>query len=327
VSSQMVPAGSPAKELTQEEYEALVETCHALQEQVKAGLRKGREAAWQVAQALTLFDEERGWEVLGYETVSEWLADPEIGMGKTTYYRWIQTWKTLAARNVDPSSLGRLDPSKVSIIVPALRSGKASTKDALADVEALAASDLREKYVRPARRLASSTVEDVINAADEDVAFAGTPTYSAALADDPSSIQGPSKPQDEADPSSPLPPTPGSPEIDSEQPHNGAVEVLSPDSDDETGDLDRTPNLSVLGKSSDDDISDADFVRLPLPDALPRLMAAVLKRVLLEVAPKEKKKMSNDLRAEVERVMVLALDAGLVDSLDPEDPEDDPDAV
>jgi hypothetical protein len=93
------------------------------------------------------FDGQSGWRALGYDTIGEWLADPDITMTRSTYYRLISTFQELAVvRHVELPTLGVLDLSKVAIALPALKRGEVSTEDMLADAESLGARDLRIKY-------------------------------------------------------------------------------------------------------------------------------------------------------------------------------------
>jgi hypothetical protein len=148
-----------ARDLTPEEQQELAERAYELQEAVKAGLRAGREALWSLAKALHEIDEVRGWAALGYDTLGEWLADSEIGITRRTYFRLVKTYRGLVVRrSVSATSLQRLDPSKVDIVLPKVEKGDVLLEDALADVEAMPARDLREKYVGH-RRSEPETIE------------------------------------------------------------------------------------------------------------------------------------------------------------------------
>jgi hypothetical protein len=143
------PVAPGARELTAEEADARAKAMFALVEDIKAGLRAGREAMWVVAKGLHEFDEQSGWTALGYEKLGEWLADPDIGMTRSTFYRLVQVYRELVVRRqVSTEHLATLDVSKVQIVLPSVKSGTASLDDALDDVQALGAKDLREKYMR-----------------------------------------------------------------------------------------------------------------------------------------------------------------------------------
>jgi hypothetical protein len=142
------PAGGV--ELTQQEAEKRAEVAFQLNERVKDGLAAGREALWQVAEALYEFNEEAVWTALGYETLADWLADPDIGMTKSTYYRLTRMWRQLVIhRKITPAQIKLLEPSKVDIVLGAVEQGRVSVNKALADAKDMGARDLREVYMRP----------------------------------------------------------------------------------------------------------------------------------------------------------------------------------
>jgi len=134
--------------LTPEDQQELNERAGELDSAIRDGLRRGRQALWDVAEALYEFDEIAGWIPLGCETKTEWLADPEVSMTSATYYRLVSVYRELAVRrHIDLSTLRELDVSKVAIVLPKLQMGKVTKKEALNDAEALASRDLREKYM------------------------------------------------------------------------------------------------------------------------------------------------------------------------------------
>lgn len=136
-----------ARTLTKDEYEAWVNEAAADEQEIKAGLKDARYGLWRAAEALYRFTEHTAWLALGYETIGEWLADPDITLTRATYYRMVDAWREYAVvREVDVSTLRLLDLTKAAIAIPALKAGKATTEDVVSDVEVLGARDLREKY-------------------------------------------------------------------------------------------------------------------------------------------------------------------------------------
>lgn len=139
-----------ARELTAEEHELWVQNAFADQQTIKAGLQEARGGLWKAAEALYRFAETSGWLALGYETIGEWLADPDITLTRPTYFRMTQAWKELAVtRDVPVSTLRQLDLTKTQIALPALKAGRATVDEVIDDVEQLGARDLREKYADP----------------------------------------------------------------------------------------------------------------------------------------------------------------------------------
>jgi hypothetical protein len=136
-----------------EDLTARHERCKQLDQLVKTGLKAGRAAMWATAEALYHFDEESAWTVLGYRSRAEWLADPEVAMTERSYQRLVRVWReAVVRREIDPSSLARLDVSKVEIVLPAVERGWSQLAEALADAEALGWRGLRRKYGRPSER-------------------------------------------------------------------------------------------------------------------------------------------------------------------------------
>lgn len=139
---------APARELTPEEWDARVRDARAIELRTNKAIQAGRSAMWALAEALFDFDEATAWTALGYETLADWLSQPEIGMRKSMYYTLVSAWRQLVVyRQVLPDRMERLDWSKVQIVLPAIRASRVDTDQALDDAEALGASDLRVKYI------------------------------------------------------------------------------------------------------------------------------------------------------------------------------------
>lgn len=139
----------PARDLTPEEAEERAEKCYALEEKVKTNLRVGRESLWEVAQALYEFDESNGWSALGYDKLNDWLAQPDIGISRSHYFRLVSVYHEMVVlRQVDAERLKEIEPQKIQIVLPAVKSGKVQLEEALDDAEALGRRDLRERYFK-----------------------------------------------------------------------------------------------------------------------------------------------------------------------------------
>jgi len=151
------------------EHEAAEEAQIAFQieQQVKRAIRKGREALWELAEALYEFDEARGWQALGHEHLNEWLADNEIGIPRATYYRYVRTWRKLVVeRQIDAARLRQLDQSKVAEVVDKIAAAEVTVDEALDDVEAMGWRDLHERY-RAQKTPSAGTREPEAEALDD----------------------------------------------------------------------------------------------------------------------------------------------------------------
>jgi hypothetical protein len=192
-----VPA-SPV-ELSDEEIAERAQRMFALDQQIRAGLSKGREGLWEAAKALYEFDEQAGWSALQYESVRHYCADPGIEISRSTYKRMKRVYEqTVVLRQIDFDRVKQIDYSKVDIVLDKVRTGRKKMDDALDDAEAMGQRDLREEYWGPAPDDASASSgsidgptdetgvvsgldDDVIegNVVEEDESWVGEPAESA----------------------------------------------------------------------------------------------------------------------------------------------------
>ena len=130
-----------------EQWAAEAADARAIEQRIKAAVADARVAAWDLAEMLWRWDEMRGWLRLGYETLGEWLADPEITMKRSAYYGMVGAWQRLVVeRGVDPERIRLLAPSKVDVVLPAITAGTTTIDEGLGDAEALGEDGLRQKY-------------------------------------------------------------------------------------------------------------------------------------------------------------------------------------
>jgi hypothetical protein len=126
---------------------ASVKKAEATQEKIVKGCEAIRTVWIALAGHLHDFFAMKMWKELGYETFNDWLATPEIDLGRTQVYTLIEAYQELVIeRGVDAEELVGLDVTKIAVVLPAIRSGEVSLDDALADCKVLSRSDLREKY-------------------------------------------------------------------------------------------------------------------------------------------------------------------------------------
>src|SRR6476469_3806958 len=112
------PVAPQAAELSPTEEAERVERCEKLRREILACIRVGRAALWQMASALYRFNEEHGWSAIGYDELSHWLADPDIGMTKSTYHRLVGAWRSLVVEGgMSPEEVEVLDLSKVALVL------------------------------------------------------------------------------------------------------------------------------------------------------------------------------------------------------------------
>jgi hypothetical protein len=127
--------------------EAKVNAAHELEQQIIACARGVALSTWGLAESLYRFHESAAWGLLGYESLGEFLAQPELGMSRTHFFRLTKLWRDLVVvREIEPAKLLQIEPMKLNEVVPAIMRGQVSVDDALSDAQALGARDLRKKY-------------------------------------------------------------------------------------------------------------------------------------------------------------------------------------
>lgn len=140
---------------------APVRRAQKTQEKIVAGCEAIRTVWVALGGYLYEFVGEKMWLELGYETLTDWLATPEIDLGRSQVYALVEAYRELVVeREVALEELGRLDVSKIAVVLPALRAGEVELDEALADCANLSRSDLREKYGKQIESKSSSKGED-----------------------------------------------------------------------------------------------------------------------------------------------------------------------
>jgi hypothetical protein len=86
----VAPYTPEARELSKDEREAWVQSAYAHECQIKDGLTGARSSLWGAAEALYHFSEETGWAALGYETLGEWLASPEVTLAPDLREKYVR---------------------------------------------------------------------------------------------------------------------------------------------------------------------------------------------------------------------------------------------
>lgn len=110
-----------------------------------------------LAAALYAFHTTQAWKELGQERFTDWLADPELGLGRRQAYRMIAAWAWAQDNQISAEELAKCDLTKLSVVLPAITRGDIDIVSALSDVQALSRSDLSAKYGANTEDPASST--------------------------------------------------------------------------------------------------------------------------------------------------------------------------
>lgn len=127
--------------------QSAVDAAFQLERRIFSCAERTAETTWELAEALYLFHKSGGWGLLGYDTLNEFLAQPELGMSRRQFFSLTRMWRDLVVvRQVEVSQLKRIEPAKVQEVVPAVLRGDVDLYRALGDAEALGHRDLRARY-------------------------------------------------------------------------------------------------------------------------------------------------------------------------------------
>lgn len=138
---------TPAKKGPVSRVPASVKKAQATEKKILSGCEAIRTVWIALAGQFYDFFEGKMWTDLGCETFNEWLGQPQIELGRTQVYGLIEAYREFVIeRDVDPAELGGFDHSKLTVVLPAVRSGEVTLEEALSDCESLSRSDLRAKY-------------------------------------------------------------------------------------------------------------------------------------------------------------------------------------
>lgn len=138
--------------MTTKKEAVLAEAAFQVESRIKETIT-GMKQAWVfLAEGLFVFQEKEYWRPLGYASFEEWLAGPEIDLGRRQAYYLIATYKELVVEHgATHAMLENVGISKAKTLLPALRRKKVDLVTALSDAETLASRDLTERYAALAR--------------------------------------------------------------------------------------------------------------------------------------------------------------------------------
>jgi hypothetical protein len=123
------------------------ELAHSAHFKLVEGQRGVRLSLALMAEGCHLLYQQEGWKHLGYETLSEYLAAPEIEISRTDFYRMVEIWSAYVLNGgVEPQTLQGAGPSKLEVPLPALTAGVVSAEQAVADASSMTRKDLRSHY-------------------------------------------------------------------------------------------------------------------------------------------------------------------------------------
>jgi hypothetical protein len=140
----------PGTEIAIETVDALpseAELAHSAHVKLVEGQRGVRLSLALMAEGCHLLHQQEGWKHLGYETLAEYLAAPEIEISRTEFYRGVAIWSAYVLNGgVEPASLQGAGPSKLEVPLPAISAGVVTPEQAVADASSLTRKELQSHY-------------------------------------------------------------------------------------------------------------------------------------------------------------------------------------
>ena len=124
-----------------------VELAYRAEKMLLEGLRQARSGLIHSAEACYLLLANEGWVILGYDSINEWLANPEIGLSRTVFYDLANIHQRYVLEGgISQERLIEGEHSKLTVALPAIAAGKVSADEAADDAATLGWRDMREKY-------------------------------------------------------------------------------------------------------------------------------------------------------------------------------------
>lgn len=133
MKGEVIPAGADAAHKAQTEIVEIVRT-----------MQRG----WvMLAERLYYFDQGKMWADLGYDSCWEWLASPEIGIGRAWFYELKSLYKDFViGLGATVEQLQEVPQYKLEVTKISVRNGWVPLEQALADAASLSLNDLKVLY-------------------------------------------------------------------------------------------------------------------------------------------------------------------------------------
>lgn len=124
-----------------------VDAAHRVEQEIVKGCKLARSALTYLAPRLLRFYEERMWEALGYDSMNQFLASPEIELSPSYVKAISYTYRDLVVhRGVPAQELEGVDLRKLQYALPAVKSGDVKWQEAVSDARALSRPDMQDRY-------------------------------------------------------------------------------------------------------------------------------------------------------------------------------------
>lgn len=155
----------PSKE--EREQQAKIDRAFRCEQRIRKAMVTGNKALWELAKATYELHESGGWTLLGYDSLEDFIGQPEIGMRRSQFFSLSKLWRDMVeVKKLPLDDLKQIEPSRVKEVAPAIMRGDVKPSKALADAKALSVRDLRTEYARNGKKKVKAS-ETKLAAEDE----------------------------------------------------------------------------------------------------------------------------------------------------------------
>lgn len=118
-----------------------------LEQKLKAALRITRRSLIDVAEACYGISRNHAYEALGYDTLAEFLAQPDVGMSRSEFFTAAKVHEVFVLEHgIDPDRLADASLTKLDVVLPKVAAGEVEAEEALTDAATQGLRDLRDGY-------------------------------------------------------------------------------------------------------------------------------------------------------------------------------------
>jgi hypothetical protein len=133
---------------------------YEMEKRLKAALRLTRRSLLAVGEECHNISRGHAYEALGYETLAEFLAQPEVGMSRSEFFTAAKIHEVFVLEHgIEPDRLAEAGMAKLAVVLPKVTAGEIEAETAVADASTNGLRDLRDEYREPRE----STVDQTPN--------------------------------------------------------------------------------------------------------------------------------------------------------------------
>lgn len=120
---------------------------YELEKRLKAALQLTRRSIIAVCEACYEISRNHAYESLGYETLTEFLAQPDIGMSRSEFFTAAKVHDVFVREHgIEPDRLADAGLAKLAVVLPKVAAGEVEVETAIDDASTQGLRDLRESY-------------------------------------------------------------------------------------------------------------------------------------------------------------------------------------